>query len=219
MEETSAHQATELQKLNEKLERKNKELEILGKIFSEILTSLDLNVILQTILEKLDQYFSFRHSMILLTAKGNFLKVIASHGYPDKGIGAKVEIGKGIIGTAAKRKKIIRIGNINYQLQYLLAGEEVRHTENEITIRVPGLQNPNSQVAIPLMNRDELIGVLSVESEVVNIFKDEDEQIIRLISNQAALVIQQVHMYETERQRFNEIEEMNEKLSALAQTQ
>jgi transcriptional regulator with GAF, ATPase, and Fis domain len=94
-----------LQKLQDKLDRKNKELDILGKIFIDIHRTLDLDIILHTILNKLEEYFSFHHSMILLTGKGNFLKVVASHGYPEKGIGAKTEIGKGVIGTAAKENK------------------------------------------------------------------------------------------------------------------
>ena len=219
MEEGLAKQTDALQKLQDKLDRKNKELDILGKIFIDIHRTLDLDIILHTILDKLEEYFSFRHSMILLTGKGNFLKVVASHGYPEKGIGAKTEIRKGVIGTAAKRKQIIRLGNINYQLKYILAGEDISSTENEITIRLPGLRNPNSQVAIPLVNQEELIGVLSVESDATNIFKEDDEQIISLIANQAAMVIQQVRMYEAELQRFMEIRDMNKKLTDLAQAQ
>src|SRR6187401_95526 len=219
MEEGLAKQTDALQKLQDKLDRKNKELDILGKIFIDIHRTLDLDIILHTILDKLEEYFSFRHSMILLTGKVHFLKVVASHGYPEKGIGAKTEIGKGVIGTAAKRKQIIRLGNINYQLKYILAGEDISSTENEITIRLPGLRNPNSQLAIPLVNQEELIGVLSVESDATNIFKEDDEQIISLIANQAAMVIQQVRMYEAELQRFMEIREMNKKLTDLAQAQ
>ena len=208
-----------LDRLNEKLARKNKEIEILGEIFSQIRSSLDLDFVLNKILAQLDQYFSFHHSMILLLGKGNFLRVVASHGYPDKGVGAKVEIGKGVIGTSAKRKQIIRMGNINMRLQYMMAGEQVEKPENEIIIKLPGLHNPKSQVAIPLLKQDELIGVLSVESDGINIFKEEDEQIINLIASQAAIVIQQAAMYAEEKQRFQEIEEINRKLSNLTQTQ
>jgi class 3 adenylate cyclase len=81
------------------------------------------------------------------------------------------------------------------------------------------LQNPESQVAIPLMIQDELIGVLSVESEGVNIFKQEDEQIIGLIANQAAIAINNAHLYEAEKQRVQEIEDIIKRLSDLTQTQ
>ena len=75
-----------IEKLNERLARKNKEIEILANIFSQMRGALDLDVILNRILEQLDYYFSFRHSMVLLASKGNYLRVVASHGYPVKGM-------------------------------------------------------------------------------------------------------------------------------------
>ena len=50
-----------IEKLNERLARKNKEIEILANIFSQMRGALDLDVILNRILEQLDYYFSFRH--------------------------------------------------------------------------------------------------------------------------------------------------------------
>ena len=219
MEEGNQSSSHSLEKLHDKLIRKNKELDILGEIFSQIRGYMELDAILNLILKQLDHYFGFHYSMILLRGKGNFLKVVASYGYEVAGIGAKVEIGKGVIGTAAKRKKLVRMGNINLSLMYVLAGETVENPENEIVIKLPGLQKPRSQVAIPLLNKDELIGVLTVESDQVNLFKEEDEQIITLISNQTAIVIEQARMYEVERQRFQEIEQINNKLSELTLTQ
>ncbi|MEO5907228.1 MAG: adenylate/guanylate cyclase domain-containing protein [Saprospiraceae bacterium] len=213
------HNNQAFEKLNEKLLRKNQELAILGDIFSQIQSSLDLDFVLNKILGQLEQYFGFTHSMILLTGHGHFLKVVASHGYVEKGLGAKIEIGKGVIGTSAKRRQIIRVGNINLRMQYLQGAELMMKPENEIVIKMPGLQNPKSQVAIPLLKQDELIGVLCVESDKLNIFKEEDEYIIHLIANQVALVIQQAKMYEAEKQRYHEIEEINHKLSDLTQTQ
>jgi len=219
MQDEQQDLSASIEKLNQKLIRKGKEMEILGGIFSQIRSTIDLDCILQNILEQLEHYFGYHYSMILLTGKGNTLKVVASHGYPVKSIGAKVEIGKGIIGTAAKRKQIIRVGNLRLHLKYMMGGEEVENPEDEIVIKLQGLQNPNSQVAIPLLVQDELIGVLSVEGEEVNVFKQEDEQIITLIANQAAVAINNAKMYEAEKARFLEIETINQKLSDLTTTQ
>src|SRR5688572_13292492 len=112
MNEDESNARASSEKLQKKLEQRNKEIEILKEIFSQIRTSLDLDFVLNKILELLDNYFSYKHSMILLAGDGNYLKVVASYGYPRKGIGAKADIGRGIIGTAAKRKQIIRLGNI-----------------------------------------------------------------------------------------------------------
>jgi class 3 adenylate cyclase/putative methionine-R-sulfoxide reductase with GAF domain len=219
MEETRPTPPSSTSTLEEKLERKKKELEILAAVFTHLRSSQDLETILQNILQQLDLYFGFKHSMILLTGGRNTLRVFASQGYPDPGIGAKIEIGKGIIGTAALRKKIIRIGNLLMTMKWMLAGEVVQHIEDEIVIKLPGLKKPASQVAIPLLVRDDLIGVLSVESEEINMFQPEDEHVISLIASQAAIAIHTARMHQAELERFREIEAINARLSELTNKQ
>lgn len=207
--------------IQQKLARKKKEIEILKEVSVRISSSLDLNLTLKNLLELLDKYFSFRHSMILLSeTQDRFLKVFASYGYTDQGIGAKVEVGKGIVGLVAKKKQMLRLGNITTQLRYMSGGRDITdHPENEIIIKLPGLPNPMSQVAIPLLVQEELVGVLSVESTELNIFKEEDEELISLLASQTAIAIQNSKLFEAEQQRFREVQEINTKLSDLNKEQ
>ena len=100
-------------KLKEKLDRKNREIQILKESSSIINSTLDLDANLNRLLKSLEEYFQFKHSMILLTDNDKeFLTLFASYGYRESGIGAKVRLGKGIIGTVAKRKKMLNLGNI-----------------------------------------------------------------------------------------------------------
>ena len=56
-------------------------------------------------LASMDEHFDFKHSMILLVDdKKDVLRVIATHGYKDKGVGAAVKFGVGVIGIVAKKK-------------------------------------------------------------------------------------------------------------------
>ena len=206
-------------RLIKKLDRRNRELQILKVISARINASLDLDFTLKTLLEQLDQFFGFRHSMILLAnPKDTFLSVRASHGYTDKGTGARVGFGKGVIGTVAKRKKMLNVPNIASRVAYL-SGTDIQDTEQQIMIKLPGLRNPKSQVAFPLMIQDELVGVIAVESEDQRIFKTEDEEIIAIIAEQAAMAIQKVRMYDAEHQRRNQLVEINEALSTLYRQQ
>jgi serine phosphatase RsbU (regulator of sigma subunit) len=208
-----------IEQLNEELNRKTREVRIIQEISSEINTTLDLNLILKSMFLSLDRTFGFRHSMVLLLEDDNeALRVVASHGYEDAGIGAKVKVGQGVIGVVAKRKKIMRIGNIGAQLAYVntvktnmaIAGQEVK--EN---VKLPGLANVQSQVAIPLLSEDQLIGVLAVESEQMNVFDERDEQIITILSNQAATAIKKARLYMLEQQRLAELRQAHEELKQL----
>ena len=93
----------------EQLERRNKEIEIIERVASQISKTLNLDAIAKTMLVSMEEYFNFKHSMILLLDNTeSVLKVIATHGYKDEGIGAEVNIGVGVIGMVAKKKKLMR---------------------------------------------------------------------------------------------------------------
>src|SRR5688572_5569328 len=192
MQDSSAQLSDAEIRLSKKLDRREREIQILKEISTRINVSLDLDFTLKTLLEQLDQFFGFKHSMILLAnSKDRFLSVRASHGYNEKGTGARVGFGKGVIGTVAKRKKMLNVPNIASRVAYL-SGTDIQDTEQQIMIKMPGLRNPKSQVAFPLMIQDELVGVIAVESEEQRIYRNEDEQIISIIAEQAAMAIQTV---------------------------
>ena len=100
------------------LERRNKEIEIIERVASQISKTLNLDAIAKTMLISMEEYFGFKHSMILLLdGSESVLKVIATHGYEEEGIGAEVKIGVGVIGMVAKKKKLMRMANLGAQKQ------------------------------------------------------------------------------------------------------
>ena len=211
----------ENQKVIDELNRKTREVNIIQEISSEINSILDLSGILSSILKSLERVFQFKHSLILLINEdGDSLKVTASHGYPEKGIGAEVKFGQGVIGVVAKRKKIMRMGNIGVQLAYNSSVRQQMEDsgKQEILkdkIKLPGLPKLQSQVAIPLLAKDKLIGVLAVESELTNVFDERDELIITIIANQAASAIENARLYELEKLRISQLHAVNEDLRKL----
>lgn len=211
-------QVVENQKIIDDLNRKSREIKIIQEISSEINSILDLSQILNSILLSLDRIFEFKHSMLLLLEENKEeLRVYASHGYKNSGIGARVKVGQGIIGVVAKRNKLMRMGNVAAQMaytatvkaQFQAAGQSTQITENA---KLPGLPNLQSQVAIPLQVKGELIGVLAVESEQANIFDERDELIIGIVANQAASAIENARLFEAERKALAEVKELNETL-------
>src|SRR5687767_5068740 len=206
-------------RLSKKLERREREISILKEVSCRINASLDLDHTLKTLLEYLDQFFDFKHSMILLAnPKDSSLTVRSSHGYDNRGTGARVSLGKGVIGIVAKRKKMLNVPNIGARVAYL-SGSDVQDSEQQIMIKLPGLRNPQSQVAFPLLVQYELVGVIAIESEHQRLFRAEDEEIISIIGEQAAMAIQKAKMYEDEQRRRNQLVEVNEALSILYRQQ
>ena len=206
--------------LAKQLERRNKEIEIIERVASQISKTLNLDAIAKTMLISMEEYFGFKHSMILLLdSSESALKVIATHGYQEEGIGAQVKIGVGVIGMVAKKKKLMRMANLGAQKQYMQAiKQQIQPSEDTVVadeISLPGLKNAESQVAIPMLMEDELIGVFSVESDQVNIFDKSDELIIKILANQTANALQNDKLYQLEQERLEELDKAHAELADL----
>ena len=66
-----------------------------------------------------------------------------------------------------------------------------------------------------MLLEDKLIGVLSVESTEVNIFKKSDEMIIRILANQTASALQNGKLYLLEQTRLAELDKAHAELADL----
>ena len=217
---SDAEKVDELEDLKRQLTRRNTEIEIIEKVASQINKTLNLDKIASAMLKNMDSFFGFKHTMILLLDETEqSLKVLATHGYEDQGIGAKVEIGVGVIGMVAKRKKLMRMANMGMQRNYMQAIKQQITTKDEEktsnVVDLPGLKDAESQVAIPMLLEDELIGVFSVESKEVNIFDKSDEMIIRILANQTASALQNAKLYQLEQSRLLELDKARGELEDL----
>ena len=210
----------ELEHIKILLDRKSKEIEIIKQISNQINKSLDLNLIASSMLSLMNEFFGFKHSMILLVSENKkHLNVLETYGYKKKGIGAKVEFGVGVIGIVAEKKKLMRMANLGMQRSYMQAiREQVQITnKNKLQdkVRLPGLKNPESQVAIPMLIDNELVGVFSVESEKMNIFDKSDEVLIGILANQTASALENARLYQLEQKRLKELNKAHQELESL----
>jgi class 3 adenylate cyclase len=191
-----------IDRLNRELARKSNEVRIIQQISSEMTSTLDLDRILEIILGAMDRVLGFQHAMILLKDQAaDRLRVAASRGYGNITVGAEIAFGHGVVGVVAERKKMMRVGNIGASVRYLQA---VRATLEEAgqpnltqtMAELPSLPNVQSQLAMPLLVKDRLIGVLVVESAKPNAFDELDEILLSIVANQAATAIENAQMYQ-----------------------
>jgi adenylate cyclase len=167
-----------------------------------------LNQLLESILSGVKEFFGFSHSMILLAGeKPNQLVTIATRGYPQGGVGSEVQFGEGIIGVVAEAQQPIRIAGLVRGMLYALAAKrraEERGWRPQNDARLPGLENPASQLGVPLVVRGELIGVLCIESETPYRFHEEDKNAIEMLGASLAIAIQNMQLKEAEGQAGDE---------------
>ncbi|MFA5082663.1 MAG: GAF domain-containing protein, partial [Hydrogenophilaceae bacterium] len=163
---------------------------------AELSGCVDLAHLLEVMLASLERHWDIRHSMLLMPdPDGRRLYTVASRGYPESGVGSEVRMGEGIVGVAASARTPIRIGYAVQEYRYSQATRQrfVDSAEGdalETEIPFPGLAEAGSQLAVPLVLGDRLLGVLYVESPHEQRFTYEDEDALAVLAGQLALAVE-----------------------------
>jgi len=202
------------------LARKTEEVRILQRVSADINATLDLDEICDMALRTMDELFEFHHAIILvLEPDHTTLRVVASRGYENQAVGGRVQVGTGVIGMVARKRQMMHVNNLGQQRAYVAAQRREmeksgRHAQLGEAIPVPGLQNAESQIAIPLLIRDDLIGVFSIESPVPRSFGEHERDLVSIIANQIASAIHNARLYEQRRLAAAALEDANVSLEA-----
>jgi adenylate cyclase len=202
------------------LARKTAEVRILQRVSADINSTLDLDEICDAALRTMDELFEFHHaSILLLEPDHRTLKVVASRGYENQAIGGRVQIGTGVIGMVAQKRRIMHVNNLGQQRAYAAAQRrEMERSSRDAqlgeAISVPGLPNAESQIAIPLLMRDDLIGVFSIESPVPRSFGQHERDLVSIVANQISSAIHNARLYEERRLAAIALQEANASLEA-----
>jgi putative methionine-R-sulfoxide reductase with GAF domain len=172
------------------LEGQRSEVRGLQWVSERINHAADLESLLDAVLEALDEYFHFSHTMILLYDEpSRRLVTMASRGYGESGVGAEVQVGQGLIGTVAQKRQLLRFKNLNSDLRYSRAIRRESPANECEEIPLPGLADPQSVMAIPLLVGDRLVGVIVAEDRDPVQFSEWHEAYLEIIGNQIALGI------------------------------
>lgn len=167
-----------------------------SRVLSERMAhSEDLSDLLDTLLEGLSSQLRIDHAMLWLAdASRGVLTLLASRGYPVDGAGAELSIGEGIVGTAVREGVPIRVGHMMNMATYMRAVRDAADESgitlgNTCEIPLPGLENPRSQLAVPLRARGRVLGALLVESLHDQYFGYDDEDALMLLCGQFAVAM------------------------------
>ncbi len=124
-----------------------------------------------------------RVSILMLDAEDNILRVTSAAGYEENVLGMNFEVGSGIAGWVAENRTPLTVNNVLQDPRYISGDPNVR-----------------SELAVPLIYRGELVGVLNVESDQLNDFDQHDQDILGTLAGSLAAIIVNARL--TERQRI-----------------
>jgi phosphoserine phosphatase RsbU/P len=156
-------------------------LETLAEIGREVASILDLDELLErlaVLTRRLVDYRTF--GILLLNEVTQELEMKLAIRYGDKLSVPNVKVGSGIVGDAALRREPQIVPDVSVDPRYIKVVEDAR-----------------SELAIPLLLKDRLIGVFDLESPELDAFNKEHVEILTLLASQAAVAIENARLYET----------------------
>ncbi len=120
-----------------------------------------------------------RVTIFLLDRDKKQLEIKAAVGYAEDVAKRIVPVGSGIVGWVASNRKPLRVNDVSEDSRYIQLSS-----------------NTKSELAIPLIYRNELLGVLNVESEQVGAYADNDEEMLGTLGGSLAAIIANARLLE-----------------------
>ncbi|MGO9273266.1 MAG: GAF domain-containing protein [Terriglobia bacterium] len=151
-----------------------------------------LESVINVSLDALSGLFGYEHSFLMVPDEdGKRLFTLGSRGFGESGIGSETWIGIGILGVAAERREVVRTTSFMRDLVYSDAVRSAveRRGGNSLLereIALPGLLQVQSQLVVPLVAQDRLLGILCFQSTTAGRFLSDDERVVRIVARQMA---------------------------------
>ena len=158
-----------------------------------VLSNLDLDSVLTEILATARDYFHLENAAILLLDSQTQELFIKTHfGRDELPRAMRIPLGSGITGTAAQLKRPVYVPDVHKDARY-----------------IPSVSDTRSELAIPLIVRDQVIGVLDFQSNSEDYFDAETIDLLTIFSTQASIAFENARLYSLERRRAGQLEAIN----------
>jgi sigma-B regulation protein RsbU (phosphoserine phosphatase) len=143
-------------------------------------TSLDLNNTLQRVAGLVRRIIDYEiFAILLLNEKTQELRIRFQIGHPPEVASRmRIKVGEGITGLAAQRREAVLVNDVNQEPRYINAVAQVR-----------------SELAVPLIVKNKVIGVIDIEASRRNYFTEEHQRLLALIASRVAIGIDNARLY------------------------
>ncbi|HXP86591.1 MAG TPA: GAF domain-containing SpoIIE family protein phosphatase [Bryobacteraceae bacterium] len=167
-------------RLYRRLDRQNRTLRTLAHLSQEFSSILDLDELLGKIaatVRALINYDAF--SIFLVDAQHRVLRHRFSVRYDQRVNLDNIPLGKGLTGAAAETREAVRVLDTATDPRYIASHPDIR-----------------SELAVPLVVQDRVVGVLDLESDRVSYFTEDHQRTLTLLAPQIASSVENARLYE-----------------------
>jgi phosphoserine phosphatase RsbU/P len=166
-------------RLYRRVKEHNRTLKTLANISHEFSSILDLNELLRKIASTVHELISYdAFSILSVDRQANVLRHIFSIRYDQRVNIDNVPLGKGLTGAAAETREIVRVLDTAKDPRYIASHPDIR-----------------SEVAVPLISQDRVVGVMDLESDRVGFFTEDHTRMLALLAPQVASSVENARLY------------------------
>ena len=186
----------ELDNANIRIQRQAAQFEALAQVTRSITSIRDLQELLPHITTVISEKFGFYHVGIFLLDEINQYAILSAA----NSVGGK---------RMLERKHRLRVGEEGI-VGYAAAAGKPRIAmdvgADAVYFNNPDMPDTHSEMALPLISKNIIVGALDVQSTEVGAFTDEDIQMLSLLADQVSLAIENARIFEESRKALAESE-------------
>jgi len=183
--------AIENARLYRRAERQYRTLKTLANISREFSSILNLNDLLGKIASTMRDLINYdAFSILLVDYEAKALRHRFSIRYDQRVNIDNIPLGKGLTGAAAESREVVRVHDTAKDPRYIASHADIR-----------------SEVAVPLLAQDRVVGVMDLESDRVGYFTDDHIRTLTLLAPQIASSVENARLYEELATRERRMEE------------
>jgi sigma-B regulation protein RsbU (phosphoserine phosphatase) len=160
---------------------------LLYEISHELTSILDREELLRRIAERVKKLVNYQVFAVLLWNESTqMLESVFAQRY-ENSLPSRFQmpLHQGITGTAAAERRTIRVVDVRLDPRYVSCGEEVE---------------VRSELVVPLLLRDRLVGVLDLESTKPHAFSAEHERLLNILGSYIAVALENSRLFEDARE-------------------
>ncbi len=168
--------------------------EFLTRLADALNTTLDLQTLLKRTADLVRAVIDYRiFAILLLNDRTSDLRMRFQIGHTPEIERMRIKMGQGIVGEVAQQRQAILINDVSQAANYINANPSVR-----------------SELAVPLIVKNRLIGVIDIQSEQLNYFSPEHLRLLQLTASRVAQAVENARLYTRVARQAQTLEVLNE---------
>ena len=171
--------------------RQAQTLEVLNEISRELTSILDVDALLERVGQLLRRIIDFQMFSVWLinetekVLENRYAVRFGERFYPAD----KVPLNRGLVGVAMTERRLVHVPDVRKDPRYVMVNPEAR-----------------SEMAVPLIYKGKVIGVLDLEHTRTNYFNEDHERAMSTLAAQIAISIENAQLYQRVAQQEQRLE-------------